>query len=369
MKFFMPILFLLVVIGAQVYVSYRIWHILPLSKLWKNILTTVYNCGLLACIIFFLIAFKSGEIINFTTTKVIYEIGTSSIFILLYLVMVFAAIDILRLVHFLPKNFVQDSLEGTIGVTAIMLILFVGGNIHYHNKYRETIDLTSTKRLPKPLKIVMLSDLHLGYHNDRSDFEKWIKIINEENPDLILIGGDIVDFSTVPLKEQNIAEAFHELKAPVYACLGNHEYIGGATEADSFYHKAGINLLQDEVAKLPQYGIAIVGRDDRTNKDRKDLKTLLQGKGTDQFYTIELDHQPYHLEEAEQNGIDFQFSGHTHYGQVWPITHIIDAMYECGFGPYQKGKTRYYVSSGMGIWGGKFRIGTRSEYLVAELHN
>jgi predicted MPP superfamily phosphohydrolase len=70
------------------------------------------------------------------------------------------------------------------------------------------------------------------------------------------------------------------------------------------------------------------------------------------------------LEEAQKAGIDFQFSGHTHRGQVWPLSWITDALYECSFGPLRKGDTDYYVSSGLGIWGGRFRIGTRSEYLV-----
>ena len=87
----------------------------------------------------------------------------------------------------------------------------------------------------------------------------------------------------------------------------------------------------------------------------------------DDRFTIVLDHQPYHLEEAEEAGADFQFSGHTHHGQIWPGNWLTDAMYEKAFGAYQRGDTRYYISSGMGIWGGKFRIGTRSEYIVLKL--
>ena len=84
-------------------------------------------------------------------------------------------------------------------------------------------------------------------------------------------------------------------------------------------------------------------------------------------YCIVLEHQPYHLEQAERDKIDFQFSGHTHYGQVWPISWITRKMYECAYGSYQRGVTHYYVSSGIGIWGGKFRIGTQSEYVVATI--
>ena len=89
----------------------------------------------------------------------------------------------------------------------------------------------------------------------------------------------------------------------------------------------------------------------------------------DSCFTLLLDHQPYHLEEAEAAGIDFQFSGHTHHGQIWPGNWITDLMYEKAYGPHRRGATRYYVSSGLGIWGGKFRIGTRSEYVVLHLHN
>ena len=84
-------------------------------------------------------------------------------------------------------------------------------------------------------------------------------------------------------------------------------------------------------------------------------------------YTILLDHQPYNLDRSARAGADFQFSGHTHYGQMWPVNWIEDALYEDAYGPLRKGKTAFYVSSGMGIWGGKFRIGTSSEYVVAVL--
>ena len=66
-------------------------------------------------------------------------------------------------------------------------------------------------------------------------------------------------------------------------------------------------------------------------------------------------------------GIDFQFSGHTHRGQVWPISWVTDILYEKAWGHYKRGDTQYYVSSGLGIWGPKIRLGTRSEYLVVHL--
>jgi predicted MPP superfamily phosphohydrolase len=82
---------------------------------------------------------------------------------------------------------------------------------------------------------------------------------------------------------------------------------------------------------------------------------------------ILLDHEPYHLEEAEQNGIDLQFSGHTHDGQLWPGSLLVKSIYELACGYVKKGNTHYYVSSGLGLWGPLFRIGTDSELVVFKI--
>ena len=236
--------------------------------------------------------------------------------------------------------------------------------MHYHNKIRQPLQLTTAKQITKPLRMVMMSDLHLGYHNRRAEFHKWIDMMNNEQPDLILIAGDIIDISVRPLIDENMAEEFRRLKAPVYACLGNHEYYSGEPRAQQFYRDAGIHLLRDTSVVVGD--VCIIGRDDRTNPSRKSIAELARTADHSK-YTIVLDHQPYHLDRTEKAGIDFQFSGHTHDGQVWPISWITHRIYECAFGSYQRGQTQYYVSSGIGIWGGKFRIGTRSEYVVATL--
>ena len=82
---------------------------------------------------------------------------------------------------------------------------------------------------------------------------------------------------------------------------------------------------------------------------------------------ILLDHQPYHLYEAQNNGIDFQISGHTHNGQFFPGNLVVKNMYEMGHGYLKKGSTHIYVSAGLGIWGPQYRIGTQSEIVVVNL--
>ena len=227
------------------------------------------------------------------------------------------------------------------------------------------IELTSSKPLEKPLRMVMISDLHLGYHNTRADLAKWVDKINAERPDAVLIAGDIVDISVRPLIEENMAEEFHRLNAPIYACLGNHDYYARESKARKFFDDAGITLLRDSSVVIGN-NVTVIGRDDRTNVGRKSVAQLMRTVDKNHF-TILLDHQPYNLERAEKAGVDFQFSGHTHYGQVWPISWIEDAIYENAYGKSARGNTQYYVSSGIGIWGAKFRIGTQSEYVVVTL--
>ena len=382
----MIIFFVLPIVGLS-YVLWHIWQMLPWSNPWR---WTAVGIAL-ACFLTMFLGFSGAiERMPLDVASVVYEIGNSAIFVLLYLVMIFLVLDLGRAVHLIPKAWLFGNGYTSLGVFAVMLAIFGYGNAYYYNKVRQPLEIKTDKVIsleedsPKSFgkattKIVLLSDLHLGYHNRRSEFKKWVDLINAEHPDLILIGGDIIDISVRPLLEENVAEEFHCLKAPVYACLGNHEYYSGEPKAQQFYRDAGIHLLRDSVAKIGN--IAIIGRDDRSNPHRKSIAeiigqaernrslTVVSDKKKRKEFTILLDHQPYHLEEAEQNGIDFQFSGHTHHGQVWPISWITDAIYEDAFGPLRKGDTQYYVSSGMGIWGGKFRIGTRSEYVVLTLQH
>ena len=354
---FLPIL--LVLLSSLVYVGWHIWAIAPLPVCGKWTLVGV------AIVLF------SLEFVGFTPlmnrmplwmSSFVYNVGNKSVIVLFYLLMAFVVLDLGRLVHIVPRSLLHESLPATAVLTALMVGIFVYASVHYNHKERVSLDLDSGGRLQQPVTVVMASDLHIGYHNRRADLAKWVDMINAEHPDLVLIAGDIVDFSFRPVIEEDMAAEFRRIEAPVYACLGNHEYYAGEPDAEQFYREAGVNLLID--SSITVDGVRVIGRDDRTNPKRKSLSQLV---GDDSLYTIVLDHQPYHLEEAERQGVDFQLSGHTHRGQVWPLSWVTDALYECSWGSHQRGATHYYVSSGLGIWGAKYRIGTQSEYVVAQI--
>lgn len=358
------LLFTILPLLAITYISWHVWCLLPFSWIWKTLVIILMTGSFL---LMFAGIWRSTDQMSMPLAVSVYEIGTSSIFILLYLFMLFLVLDLGRLFRILPRTLLYNNGWTAGGIAVFMFCLFLYGHLHYKNKYRQEVTLTSEK-ITKPVKLVMMSDLHLGYHNRREELRRWIDMINAEQPDLVLIAGDIIDGSMRPLKEEKMHEEFQRLKAPIYACLGNHEYYSGEPDAQHFYRNAGIHLLQDSVAVIGD--LCIIGRDDRTNIHRKSLGKIMAENTSlisHSSFLILLDHQPYHLEQAERQHIDFQFSGHTHHGQVWPISWITESIYECAFGPYKKGHTDYYISSGLGIWGGKFRIGTRSEYVVVTI--
>ena len=350
---------ILILVGLLVYVGWHIWAIVPVA-LWAK--WVLVGLGLLCFALEFVGFTPLMNRLPLDIASAIYNIGNKTLIILFYLMMTFLLLDLGRLLHIVPRTMLHDNLPTSIGIAVLMSALFVCAGIHYRHKQRVAIDLDSNGRIGHPLTLVMASDLHIGYHNRRSDLARWVDLINAEKPDLVLIAGDIIDYSFHPVIEEDMAAEFRRIKAPVYACLGNHEYIAGEPDAEKFYSDAGINLLIDTAVTLN--GITIIGRDDRSNRNRKRLDDF---NINDSNYTILLDHQPYHLEEAEQCGIDFQLSGHTHRGQVWPLSWITDMLYECSWGSHQRGTTSYYVSSGLGIWGAKYRIGTQSEYVVAKI--
>lgn len=346
---------------AVVYIGWHVWAILPLARLWKVLVLLI----MLACFLLLFLNFaRKFDTLPLPLAQMAYEVGTSTLFILLYLVMIFLALDLGHFVHIVPKSLLYHNWQSALFLFVLVFDIFLYGNLHYYNKVRVELNLKSSEPLPKTYKVVMASDLHLGYHNPRKELARWVDMMNAENPDFILIAGDIIDGSMRPLMEERMAEEFHRLKAPVYACMGNHEFYTGVPEAKQFYKDAGIRLLIDEAAVIDS-SIAVIGRDDRSNMRRKPIKDLM--KDDSSLFTIVLDHQPYHLDRTEKAGVDFQLSGHTHRGQVWPISWVTDHIYECSWGSHQRGKTQFYVSSGLGIWGGKFRIGTQSEYVVATI--
>jgi len=340
------------------YVTWHLWRIMPGGWAAKLAVTGLFLLWMAAAFASILLRDKA----SIPTITVLYEIGHPWMIAFLYLLIAFIVADLGALLRIIPKAWLTGNAVSMASILGVIAVVLIAGGIHYRHKYREELNIRTEKPLEKPLTVVLASDLHIGYSNRKAELARWIDLINAEKPDLVLFGGDIVDIQLRPLVEGNYAEEFRRLTAPAFTVPGNHEYISGEEEAERFLKDAGIGLLRDSVVQVE--GITLIGRDDRSNPERKPLSELAASA---QGFSILLDHQPYHLEDTEAAGIDFQFSGHTHRGQVWPLSWLTDSLFEKSWGYHRRGGTQYYVSSGLGIWGPKIRIGTRSEYLVLHI--
>ena len=354
--------FLAIVVAFFAAVAFVTWHlgrITPGGRVAKSIVAGLFLLWMAAA---FSCMFLRNRL-PYPAVVALYEAGQPWLIAFAYLLVAFILADIAVLCKLLPKACLNGNLTAMLSIVGIVATVMIAGGIHYKHKYREELTIKTEKPLEQQhIKVVLASDLHIGYSNRKAELSRWIDMINAEHPDLVLFGGDIVDIKTEPLFGGNYAEEFRRLEAPAYAVLGNHEYIAGAEDSERFLAEAGIKLLKNSVAHFK--GIDIIGRDDRSNPCRLALWEFADSLNG---FTILLDHQPSHLEDAEEAGIDFQFSGHTHRGQAWPLSWVTDAIFEKSWGPYQRGNTQYYISSGLGIWGPKIRIGTRSEYLVLNI--
>lgn len=369
MRYLFFILFLLIFLAGNYYVFYRAWTIIPLNLLTRSLLIGIAIL-LIGSIV---LLFSAGEYFPVGVTTILYKIGTSWFFIFLYFLIFNLLTDLIRASHLVPRDtltqYTKDNwLSFGLIVGFIGLLMFCG-YLKYRIKERVDLPIEINKSMGQgdSLTIVALSDMHLGYGIGKSELQQWVKLINKENPDIVLIAGDIIDSSIRPLIAQNMSDDLKKIKSKygVYAVMGNHEYISGALASSKFIEESGIKLIRDSAVLIDSM-FYVVGRDDKSNPNRKPLAALTDSLDKSKPIIL-LDHQPYNLEEAENNGVDLQFSGHTHRGQIWPISLITDMIYEDSYGYLKKGNTNVYVSSGMGLWGGKFRIGTQSEYAVIKV--
>jgi len=289
-----------------------------------------------------------------------YTIGTSWLIFTLYMALFLLLFDILKLFKVVCKYRFYLSLVFTLGLLGY-------GVYNYHHPETNVVSILTNKRYedtPQAIKIVAISDVHLGNGTGKAALKKYVEMINAQHPDLILISGDLIDNSVVPLYTENMAEELANLKAPmgIYMVLGNHEYISGIDESIRYIKSTQIQLLSDSVVTLPN-GIQLIGRDDRHNRKRRSLQELMVNIDKSKPIIL-LDHQPFDLEKTEAAGIDLQFSGHTHHGQIWPINWVTDYIFEQSHGYRQWGNSQVYVSSGLSLWGPPFRIGTHSEMVI-----
>ena len=220
------------------------------------------------------------------------------------------------------------------------------------------------------LKIVQISDVHLGLIVGEERLKKILHIVKTENPDILVSTGDLVDGQSDNLTR--IADLLNEIKPRYgkFAITGNHEFYAGLTHSLQFMEKAGFTILRGE--QLSVAGIInIVGIDDPAGKrynlynNISEIK-LLTGPRQDTF-TLLLKHRPV-VDDSSVGLFDLQLSGHVHKGQIFPLSIITSLLYPTQEGLAHLPSNSYlYVSRGSGTWGPPIRFLSPPEVTVIEL--
>jgi uncharacterized protein len=226
-------------------------------------------------------------------------------------------------------------------------------------------------RFPSALdgfRLVQISDIHVGITIGRAWMEDMVRRVNELRPDLIAITGDLVDGSVEKLAAE--VAPITELKAEhgVFFVTGNHEYYFGAEPWIAHLQSVGVRVLRNEHVEIGRGADAflLAGVDDH------EAARLAPGHGTDLERALDgadptrevvlMAHQPMTAKQAvDRGGIGLVLSGHTHGGQIWPLTILVGVVQPYLKGTYREGETIVHVNEGTGVWGPPMRLGTRSE--------
>jgi len=359
----------------NVYVFYKGWKILPYHKGYKIAFSFLFAFELFI----YLTGLAFTHYLPSDVFRVIMAASTTWAVLILYMSILLLLFDFVRFLFLKIKRIRNIKIYGINirrfrqlyywGAVAVVSIVLVAGYYKFRHPVVNEMNITIEKDTPKieNLRIVMAADLHLGYLNDRKSLKRFVTLIMEQRPDIVLFAGDILDYNMKPVLEQDMEEEFQRLKAPlgVYSSFGNHDhYEDEESKIKWLKERTGIVMLQDSVV-LTVDSFYIVGREDRKSS-RKPLRKLLEG--TDRSLpVIVLNHQPNDLSEEVENNVDLAFYGHTHAGQIFPLNIGAKLLYEVPAGYKKKENTHIFVTSGLGVGGPRYRIGTDSEIMVVNV--
>ncbi|EME62846.1 calcineurin-like phosphoesterase [Rhodococcus ruber BKS 20-38] len=344
------------------------------------------NTALGVLLVVALIGAQSGTSLDPRWARPFGFLGWTWLGVVLYLVLGTLLIGIVCLAARTVRRFRRDdvpppdpsrrrALQIATGALAVGAVAAVGYGTVEAARPRIVHTRIPLRRLPtgfEGLRVALVTDLHVGPSRGREFTRRTVDLVNAQQPDLIVLGGDLTD-GTIALVGPDLAP-LADLRAPlgVYGVSGNHEYY--ADDAMSwldFWETLGVRTLRNERVTLERGGDAIdlAGIHDYSAPapNEADLTAALQDRDPERFVLLAA-HQPRHVFEARDHGVDLQLSGHTHGGQMWPLGYVVPLQQPTVTGLDQFGDTLVYTSRGTGAWGPPVRIATPPEVAILQLN-
>lgn len=219
--------------------------------------------------------------------------------------------------------------------------------------------LRTYKPISRPYRLVFVSDIHFGTLFGVSHGVRLASLVNREDPDLVIIGGDIVDRDLDFVLREGSLTTLRHMKAPmgIFSVIGNHDLANGTGGQERTYlEKLGIHFLINDSIPLNQ-DIWMTGLDDyRFGKRDYDFHVTEKDK-----LNLLVEHEPMHILEASQKGFDIYLAGHTHGGQTIPLNLVIRRMFLQEYGTRPWGNMLTTVTSGFGLSAMPLRLGVPPE--------
>jgi len=354
------VLLLLLIIGLNVYLPWRLNMLLALQHpVWLYIL---FAAGLVSGLVAMRLVTKFDNLL----VSVYCNLAGTWLGILLYLTCLMLIFELINLIYPLPPV--------KAGWTVIILTVIIAAcSLINALSFKVSPVTIPVKGLKNEVKIAQISDVHLGVARSKGYLAGIVKKTNELNPDFMVITGDLVDSKKALRKD--VFSPFQEMQSPVYFVCGNHDIYVGLDEITKNLKENNVQILQNEV--LITNGIKLIGlnymraddnaRDPHRVSDEtlKDILPTLDLGGD--YPKIVLHHVPWGIEYMNEHGVDLVLAGHTHGGQLFPFNLLTKAMF-----PYNKGLAEYkgtsiYVSSGVGTFIVRMRLGTKNEISLITL--
>ncbi|MBN2730255.1 MAG: metallophosphoesterase [Bacteroidales bacterium] len=365
MRYFIPILFMTIVLAflfaANLYLSKRFAWYFSIEK--KQILYILF-ASVTVFMIAGLIIFTN---INGIISSIIYGSAAVLMGFMLYLLISVLLVDALHFIIKLnPRTYGFASLALAMGISMYGIIN------SYHVRVR-SFSLESDK-ITEDIRIMHISDVHLGHLRGQGFLENIIEKTNRENPDLIMITGDLFD-GTANLND-NIFQIMKKFNAPVYFVEGNHDGYTGAEIIKQKLRNNGVHVLENEIVDFGE--IQIIGlnhmsadqstRNFHANNHKKTIEEVLSKMEIDHDKPcVLMHHSPEGLKYVSANSIELYLSGHTHGGQLFPVNLIAELMFPFNKGLHKEGESTIYVSTGVGTFGPPMRVGTVSSITLIKI--
>lgn len=297
----------------------------------------------------------------------IYMLSAVIMGVLLYLLLSVLLVDLIGLfTSTSPRNY---------GFAAIALAVLISlGGIANAWNVKVTKEQVAIKGLQSEMKVMHLSDIHLGHFRGKNFLERIVRLTNEQDVDVVFITGDLYD-GRINLHLDELSP-LKELRAPVYFVEGNHDNYSGVKTIKELLGETGVQVLSNEVThfgELQILGLNHMPADlstysmHATQKGSTIQSTLDSLPIFKEQPTVLLHHSPDGIQYANKHGVDLYLAGHTHAGQIFPIKYIANAMFEYNKGLHDYMGTQIFVSQGAGTFGPPMRVGTRSEITVLHL--